>query len=105
MGMDNNMATEPEEMRALIEGCHKVYSAMGSYERIVQGHEMGQRQKMRRSIVANQNISKGTVLTEDMLEAKRPGTGISVADLSQVIGKVALSDIPKESLIRPEDIK
>lgn len=104
MGMDNNMATEPEEFAQLIKGCNNVYKAMGSKERVVSEAEYVQRQKMRRSIIAAENLAAGTVLTAENLGAKRPGTGIQLDKLSSVIGKRLLRDIEADTLIAETDL-
>lgn len=45
MGMDNNMATEPDEFALMIRGCKNVYKAMGRKERVVSEQELIQRKK------------------------------------------------------------
>src|SRR5574343_737790 len=49
IGMDNQMATEPTEMRAMVGACHRVYEAMGGAARILCEDEVSQISKMRRS--------------------------------------------------------
>lgn len=104
IGWDNQMAIEPDGMLALIDGCNKVYQALGSYQRIVSEKEMDMRLKMRRSLVAAKDISKGEVLTEENLDAKRPGDGISVSQINNVIGKVTNRNIGKDEKIKNEFI-
>lgn len=99
-GMDNSMATEPEDMKILVGQCRDMYLAMGRSERVISGQELSQRTKMRRSIVSTRDISEGETLTEDMLEFKRPGEGIEPGDIDRVLGKKALCDIKKGNLIR-----
>ena len=86
MGMDNNMATEPETMKELVTACHNVYEAMGSYDRVLSENELLQRLKMRRSLVAKRNIEAGEVIQEDDIEAKRPGDGIPPTEEYKIIG-------------------
>ena len=104
IGWDNQMATEPEEFAVLVEKCNQIYKAMGSYERIITPAELEQKQKMRRSFVAACNISAGQVITEDLLDRKRPQTGIPVDHLEAVVGKTALCDIEKGCIIFPEQL-
>jgi len=58
----------------------------------------------RRSIVSTQKISKGTKLTKDMLDVKRPGTGIKPKFLNKVVGAIAVKDIEEDVPINEEDI-
>lgn len=102
MGMDNNMATEPEEMKCLVNACQSVFRAMGSKERILLEGEEEQRLKMRRSLVTAREIHCGDVLAAEDMEAKRPGDGITPDHMCDVIGKTVNTDIPKGYLIKPE---
>ena len=49
--------------------------------------------------MAREDIQPGTVLTEAMLAAKRPGSGISPADLERVLGKPVKSKILAEQVL------
>ncbi|MBR6469538.1 MAG: hypothetical protein IKS84_04075, partial [Lachnospiraceae bacterium] len=60
---------------------------------------MTARANARRSIVADGNIPKGTVITDSMLTFKRPGTGISPDKLYEVVGKMAAVDIEDDTII------
>lgn len=104
MGMDNNMAIEPEEMKQLVDNCNTVQRAMGSYERVVSEDELQQRENMRRSIIAKKDLKAGTVLTKEDLYAKRPGTGIAPDQYEKVIGTTLVRDIESDTLILDEDI-
>ncbi len=104
MGMDNSMATEPAEMKALVDACREVHAAMGSRARVLLPEEEEMKLRMRRSITAAREIPAGTVITAADCEAKRPGDGISPDRIGEVIGKTAVRTITKGSLIRPEDL-
>lgn len=62
-------------------------------------NELMARKYARRSIVANMNIPKGTIITEEMLICKRPGTGISPLDMNKVIGRKAKRNIKGDYII------
>ena len=64
--------------------------------------ESSTRKETRRSIVAKNDIGKGSVISQSDIAFKRPGTGISPADVDDVIGKVANVDISKDTLIAYE---
>jgi len=104
MGMDNNMAIEPEEMKQLVNSCHNVYEAMGSYERVVSDEEYKQRTNMRRSVIARRSLQADTILLLEDLGAKRPGDGISVDKIEGLVGKKLKNNVEADCLIRPEDI-
>ena len=58
----------------------------------------------RRSIVSICTIPKGTKISEDMIDVKRPGTGISPKYFSKIIGSKTINDIPEDSTIQWDDI-
>lgn len=102
IGMDNQMATEPEELRAMIKSCHSVYEAMGGFSRILSQEEKEQASKMRRSMIAKVNLIAGQKLLEGDIEFKRPGTGISPNNSSSFIGKTMNQSIEVGSVLLPE---
>jgi sialic acid synthase SpsE len=105
MGLDNNMAIEPSEMKALVNQCHNVYNAMGSKERIVSDLEKTQRLNMRRSIIALRDMKQGEIIKESDVDFKRPGNGIAPEFLPKIIGKKLVNDIEADCLIFENDIK
>jgi N-acetylneuraminate synthase len=87
IGMDNQMATEPEELKKMIMELNELKKIMGSYDRLLGETELKMRNKMRRSVALTKSIKAGDVITADMVTGKRPGYFISISDLSDIIGK------------------
>ncbi len=104
IGMDNQMASEPDEMKALIEQCNNVFAALGSKERTLTQEERDQRDNMRRSVVTTRDIDAGEVLSLDDLTLKRPGTGIPADKLGDVVGKKLKNPVNADCLIRESDL-
>ena len=105
IGMDNQMATEPDEMKRLVESCHNVQKAMGSYDRVVSQEELNQRTNMRRSLIYSRDMAAGEIIGENDIDAKRPGTGIPPTEKEKVIGKVLATDVQGDTLIRESDFR
>lgn len=105
VGMDNQMATQPEDMRAMIDVCLNVHNALGGKERIVDDKEKEQALKMRRSLITKHPLKKGHKITMDDIDAKRPADGIPPSNTDQVIGKKLKRDYQEEELIAPEDLE
>lgn len=105
MGMDNNMATEPEDIKKMIECCRNVNIALGTYERKVSEEEYEQRLKMRRSIIAVRDLKAGDILSPEDLDAKRPGDGIRPDKKDILIGKRLKRDISEDCIIYPSDFE
>lgn len=105
IGWDNQMATEPTDMKDLVVKCHKAYSAMGNYDRQLVSAELEQQKKMRRSIVAAVDMAKGHIIETRDLAAKRPGDGIPVNEYKRIVGQILIEDIQKDRLILDEHIR
>ena len=93
------MATEPDEMKQLINDCKNSFIALGSFKRRLSKKELKQRLIMRRSIFAKKMIKKGSKLSIDNLEFKRPGNGLSPDKLKSILGKKVKTDIELGTLI------
>ena len=104
IGMDNQMASEPDEMELLVRNCHNVQIALGDTARIVLPAELEQRKKMRRSVITVKDLKAGAKLTADDLDVKRPGTGLPPDKINELIGKNLLRDIESDTLLKEEDI-
>ena len=48
------------------------------------------------SIIAMTEIKTGQTITEELIDIRRPGTGIQPIHFDSIIGKKAKVDIPKE---------
>jgi len=98
-GPDHKASLEPHELKEMAEAIRNVERALGDGIKKPTKDEEGIKKVARRSIVAKVNIPKGTVIKEDMLNAKRPGTGISPKYVEKIIDKKAKLSIKKDELI------
>lgn len=103
IGMDNQMAMEPDEMKNLVRQCRNVYSALGGTERVVLEAELEQRKKMRRSIVFSRDMAAGETIREGDLDVKRPGTGIAPEFLPTYIGRKLKRDVSADAFLTEAD--
>lgn len=99
IGMDNQVATEPDEMKTLVQSCNNVQLALGTKERIVLEEELKKRKEMRRSVVANKDLKAGDIIKLEYLDVKRPGTGIAADKIFELVGKKLGKDVDKDSVI------
>lgn len=105
IGMDNQMAIEPEEMAELVRQCRNVSTALGSTERTVLASELEQRKNMRRSLVYTRDISVGEVIALSDIAAKRPGTGFAPGEAGKFIGRRLARNVEADTLVMGEDIE
>lgn len=104
IGMDNQMAMEPEALREMVGACRTIHAALGAKERTVLPEEYEQRKNMRRSVVSTRDIAKGEVLRREDLDVKRPGTGLPPERLEELIGREAACDIEADTVIDESDL-
>ena len=101
---DCHVACDAEDMRRLVEGIREIEVALGTPPKTVPNSCRQSLQWARKSLTAKHDLKAGSVITEDVLIAKRPGTGISPKDLNKVVGKRLKKDVARDCLIRWEDL-
>ncbi len=100
-GPDHLTSLNPEEFKEMVSAIRIAEKIVGrSFERIPSKSELSNIIS-RKSIVAKKEIAREDVLTQDVLCAKRPGTGIypTYANLSKIVGRKARRAIKKDTLI------
>jgi N-acetylneuraminate synthase len=95
---------DTEDVQRFIAILNRTDVALGMSSLDYLPFESSARINARRSLVAVRKICKGEVLASDMLTFKRPGTGVSPANLMDIIGKVAAADIDADTPITFADI-
>ncbi|TET39273.1 MAG: N-acetylneuraminate synthase [Planctomycetota bacterium] len=102
VGPDHSCSIDPAHLVELIHAIRDVEKALGTGRKTPMKPELESKSAMRRSIVGKQRIPAGIIVTQEMLSFKRPGTGISPADLKLVIGRCAKRDIKVDELLSLE---
>lgn len=102
---DHRLSLDAVEFSKLVEGLRTAEISKGTPHRISFDSEKEAIKFARRSIVSSKKITKGSIITKDMLAVKRPGTGIYPKYLDKVIGSEAISDIEQDTPIQFSDIK
>jgi len=98
-GPDHKASLEPDELKEMVQAIRDVEKALGDGIKQPTVAEKEIKKVARRSIVAKVDISEGTVITGDMLDVKRPGTGIEPKYMREIIGKRVKAYITKDDLI------
>lgn len=102
-GWDHEISADPAEMLAVVNGGRDIYMALGSAKRSVNADEQAKRLSFRRSAVAARELPAGHTLTDDDLEYKRPGTGISPDQNGFILGRTLRRDLRKDQVLQWED--
>ncbi|WP_085992726.1 N-acetylneuraminate synthase [Oceanobacillus senegalensis] len=98
-GPDHQSSLEPFEFRSMVMAVRNIEKALGDGVKRPSKSEVKNIKIARKSIVANTKINKGERFTEDNLDIKRPGDGISPVFWDTLIGKKAKRDFYKDELI------
>ncbi|TAJ51872.1 MAG: N-acetylneuraminate synthase [Chitinophagaceae bacterium] len=99
-GPDHRMALDPRELKETILAIRQTEQALGNSQKQVLESEKENRNKLRKSLVANTDIAEGAIITAEMLAIKRPGGGIEPSLLNTIIGKKALTAIESNSVLQ-----
>jgi N,N'-diacetyllegionaminate synthase len=98
-GPDHAASLEPAEFKEMVCAIRKIEVILGNPDKTLQPCEIKNRDIVRRSVVATQDIPSGAYLSETLLTLKRPGTGIEPRAMKMLIGKRTRQDIKKDTLI------
>lgn len=99
-GPDHKASLEPQELKQMVEAIRNIEKAMGNGEKTPQQSEILNKKVVRKSIVANREIKKGEILSEENLTTKRVGSGLSSELWDEVIGLKANYEFQKDEPIR-----
>lgn len=103
-GWDHAISANPEELVEICKESKAIQKSMGVFQRVVSEDEEAKKAKFRRSIVANKELKKGHIITEEDITSKRPGTGISPNEEILVLGRVLNKDLAYDALIKTTDL-
>jgi N-acetylneuraminate synthase/N,N'-diacetyllegionaminate synthase len=103
-GPDQALSLEPNEFATMVKAIRNIERALGDGIKRVVPSEEDVRVAARRSICASRPIPAGSIITEDMLSFKRPGTGIPPSALRLVLGRRAQRFIDADCVIGWSDI-
>ena len=98
-GPDHKASLEPDELKEMVVAIRDVEKALGDGIKIPTKEEEEIKKVARRSVVAKVDIPEGAIITEDMLDVKRPGTGIAPKYFDLVVGRKAKENIKKDEIM------
>ena len=101
---DHRLSLDYNDFRELRKKIHLVQVSKGTQTRKNINSENAAIKYARRSIVSKTKILKGTKITKDLLEIKRPGTGIQPKFLDKILGKITSKDIEEDLPITWDDL-
>jgi sialic acid synthase len=106
-GTDHAGSLEFQGLYRVVRDIRNLELAFGelSLRETLEDYLISTRNKLMRSIVANQMIKEGTKIAEEMLCLKSPGDGLKWDDRGKIIGKIAKSDIEEDTKLSIEMVQ
>jgi N-acetylneuraminate synthase len=100
-GPDSAFSLEPQEFKAMVEAIRTVEKALGTVHYGVSEQEAKSR-AFRRSLFVVKDMKAGEVFTEENVRSIRPGHGLHLRYLKEVVGRQAAQDIKEGEPLRWE---
>ncbi|KAI4833364.1 N-acetylneuraminic acid synthase a [Pseudochaenichthys georgianus] len=105
-GSDHEASLVPSELTELVCSIRLVERAMGTGIKTMLPCEKPCHDKLGKSVVAKVKISRGTVLTLDMLTVKvAEPMGVAAEDIFQLVGKTVKEDMEEDDSVLPEVVE
>lgn len=104
-GPDHQASAEPAELRQLVKTVAQARAMRGDGQKRPMPCEVQNLPLIRRSLVAVGDLKAGTRLSREMIEIKRPASGICPADLPRVIGQALACDVREDEPITWDCLK
>jgi len=104
-GPDHKASLDAEELKNMVKLIRDTEVILGSRIKQPAVSEKETAKIARKSLVAKTIIRQGEIIKEEMLAVKRPGTGLEPNKTARIIGKKAVRDIVKDTLIKLEDLE
>ncbi len=104
-GPDHKASMNPVELTQLVEAIRTTEKVLGDGLKRPSTSELRNIVGIRRGVVAARDISKGTIITREMLAAKRPFVEISPNELNLLIGMTLNRNLKEDEPIHWKDVK
>jgi sialic acid synthase SpsE len=105
IGNDHYHAINQQDLKNFVEKLEFTRRIVGQTRKTYIKSEEIARNFARRSLVAKRDIPKGTIISQDDVTWKRPGTGIPPFMLDEVLGATSLEEIKEDEILTFEKLK
>lgn len=104
-GTDQAGSLGPDGVNRMIRDIRMAERWMGKEDLYIDKSVAASKEKLERSIASTRDIKAGEVLRLEDLHMLSPGDGYKWCDVDKVIGKTVISDIPRNEIIYPNNLK
>ncbi len=101
---DHKLSLNPQEFAKMVRQLELSDLSRGSSTRISFDAEAEAVKFARRSLVSTRKIPKNSIISQDMIDIKRPGTGILPKFYDKILGSKTIRDISEDEPITWEDL-
>lgn len=102
-GTDHAGSLEMEGLRRLVGYIRQVEVALGSEDIGFKPWMTNAKAKLAKSLSCRRDLAAGEVLREEDLELRCPGTGVLWPQRERLLGKRAVRNIPRQTILDPKD--
>ena len=102
---DHRISVEPDELAEMVRACDRAALMRGESWIGVRAAEEPARANARRSIVIERPLTAGEVVRREDLGFKRPGTGLSPAEVDRLVGRCAARDLERGTIVALTDVE
>jgi sugar phosphate isomerase/epimerase len=103
VGPDHAASLDPQQMIDFVVSVRKIELAMGGNEKHLSRIVIRNKETLGKSLVAKNNILKGSVITRNDVTVKGPAKGVSPLMLYSLLGKVATRDFVQDDFFSESD--
>ena len=104
-GSDAKHSLEPEVFADLVNGIRAIQTMLASE---VDKDDLSPYADMKavfeKSVVARTQIHTGTTITREMLDVRKPGTGIPAKEIGRIVGRKAARSVDEDTLLSEGDL-
>ncbi len=106
-GPDVPVSITTSELRQLVEGVRFIEKAQANpVDKDAVAKELSSiRNLFTKSVVARMDLAEGTVLSEEHLAVKKPGTGIPASKWRELVGRRLRRGVSADTLLREDDLE
>jgi len=98
-GPDHKASLEPGELKSMVSAIRNVELAIGDGVKGPRPSEIKNKAIARKSLVAAKNIAEGEIFTEENLQVKRPGNGLSPYNFWELLGQKSTASYQEGELV------
>ncbi len=103
-GTDHSFSLEPQGLTKFVRNIHRIDKMLGSPQKRLLDSEKKPLFKMKKSIVAKNNLHKDQLLKLSDLDFKSPGGGLEPYEADKLVGKKLKKNISEDEYILFEDL-